>query len=138
MRLFRFISEREFNSIMSGERIHSERDWSLKYDTNSKGICFFANNRTDKIDRIVETALDDWGFSGIVKEYAVIEIETETARKAWGFYSGGRRTEYNLTDYDLTMVKAVYTIPHKTFKSFSGEYRAIRDWEKPVTLVYSK
>ena len=137
MRLFRFISEREYNSLMNGEHIHSERDWSIDHDTNSKGICFFANNRTNKIDRIVETALDEWGFAGIVKDYAVVEIETETARKAWGWYSGGKRTEYNLTDYSLSLVNAVYTIPHKTTQYF-GKTRLVRDWQKAVTLVYSK
>ena len=138
MRLFRFISDREYNSLMTGEHIHSERDWSIDHDTNSKGICFFANNRTNNIDRIVETALDDWGFGGIVKDFAIIEVEVDKARKAWGFYSGGRRTEYNLTDYDLTAVKAIYIIPHETYKGLSGEIRTIRAWNGKATLVYSK
>ena len=113
MRLFRFVGEKEYNDIMSGVIRHNDRDWSEYNDTNSKGICFFANNRTDNIDRIVETALDDWGFSGIVKEYAIFEIDVPTARRAYGWYSGGKRTEYNLTEYSKANVVKAYRIHGK-------------------------
>ena len=114
MKLYRFIGEKEYNGLLNGQTIHNERKWSDYADTNSIGICFFANNRTDNINKIIDNALDDRGYAGIVKDYAIIEIEVNKARKAYGYYSGGRFSEYNLIEYSLANVKAMYKIPHKT------------------------
>ncbi len=114
MKLFRFVGEQECKKLLWNETIENDFDWSTKYDTNSKGICFFANNRTQDIEKIANTALDDWGFEGIVKTFALVEIEVETARKAWGFYSGGMRTEYNLTEYSIKDIKAIYKLDKRT------------------------
>ena len=116
MRLFRFVGQHEYDNIMSGGVHHCDRDWSIDHDTNSKGICFFANNRTNDINRIVETALDEWGYGGIVKEYAILELEVPTARKAWGWYSGGRRSEYNLNEYSKADVVKAYRIHGKYWR----------------------
>ena len=66
MKLFRFISNNEYTRLMSGETIVNTTDYSKKYDTNSKGFCFFAYNRTNNIDLIISNVLDEWGFAGIV------------------------------------------------------------------------
>ena len=113
MRLFRFIGEKEYNSLLCGEKQINNFDWSMKYETTSKGICFFANNRTNDIDHIVEVALEEWGYAGIVKEYAIVEVEVDKARKAKGFYASGFHTEYNLFEYDISCVKNVYRIHGK-------------------------
>lgn len=113
MRLYRFIGEKEYNSLLSGEKQYNDRDWSEYYDTTSKGICFFAYNRTNDINRIVEVALEEWCYSGIVKEYAIIEVEVNSARKAKGFYASGFHTEYNLFEYDISCIKNVYRIHGK-------------------------
>lgn len=122
MRLFRFIGEKEYNSLLSGEKQTNDFDWSIKYETTSKGICFFTNNRTNDINRIVEVALDDWCYSGIVKEYAIVEVEVDRARKAKGFYASGFHTEYNLFEYDLSCVTNVYRI--------HGKY-----WERQIEKI---
>lgn len=114
MKLYRFIGELETYRLLTNETIENTFDWSTKNDTNSKGICFFAYNRTNNINKIIDAVLNDWGFAGIVKEFAIVEIEVPTARKAYGFYAGGMKTEYNLTEYSLKDVKAIYRI-HRDF-----------------------
>ena len=109
MKLFRFIGKNEYARLMNGETLINTTDYSEKYDTNSKGFCFFAYNRTNNIDLIVSVVLDDWGLAGIVDESYLIEIEVPKARKAWGWYSGGKKTEYNLTAYAAKDVVHIYT-----------------------------
>jgi len=116
MKLYRFVGKEEVEKLLNNETIENHFDWSEKYDTNSKGICFFAYNRTNNVNKIINVVLDYWGFAGIVKEYALIEIEVETARKAWGFYAGGKRTEYNLFKYSLQDVTGIYTIYNEWWK----------------------
>lgn len=116
MKLYRFVGKEEVEKLLNNETIENHFDWSEKCDTNSKGICFFAYNRTNNVNKIINVVLDYWGFAGIVKEYALIEIEVETARKAWGFYAGGKRTEYNLFKYSLQDVTGIYTIYNEWWK----------------------
>ena len=110
MKLYRFIGSEEMEKIITGEKLENHTDWREIYDTNSIGFCFFQYNRTNKIDHIIETVLNDWGFGGIVKENFLVEIEVEKARKSWGFYAGGGRTEFNLTEYSRENVKHLYKI----------------------------
>jgi len=135
MKLYRFIGEQEAKMLLWNETIENRRDWSEYCDTNSIGICFFANNRTNDMEKIVETALDTWGFSGIVKTFAIVEIEVETARKAWGWYSGGKRTEYNLTSYSIENVKAMYTLDNHNWTDSQGKmHSVVQSWK--VKKVY--
>ena len=124
MRLFRFVGEHEVFQLLTNETLHNDYDWSAEYDTNSKGICFFAYNRTDNINYIINRVLDDWGFEGIVKTFALVEIEVEHARKAWGFYSGGMRTEYNLSEYSIENVTAIYRIKEEFDEKTWDSYKA--------------
>lgn len=122
MKLYRFVGENEVFQLLTNKTIKNNRDWSQFCDTNSKGICFFAYNRTNKIDHIVNTVLDDWCFDGIVKTFALVEIEVPTARKAWGFYAGGKRSEYNLTEYSLKDIKAIYRINREIWEDKNNIY----------------
>lgn len=110
MKLFRFISNNEYARLMAGETIVNTTDYSEKYDTNSKGFCFFAYNRTNNIDLIISNVLDEWGLAGIVNDSYLVEIEVPAARKAWGWYSGGKKTEYNLTQYSEKNILHVYKV----------------------------
>ena len=143
MKLYRFIGEKEYNSLLKGEKQFNNRDWSEYCDTTSKGICFFAYNRTNNIDHIIKTVLDEWCFSGIVKEYAIVEINVEKARKAKGFYASGYHTEYNLFEYDINNVVNIWTIPHKTttckhWKTKELVTYTFRDTETKAINTYKK
>lgn len=131
MKLYRFVGESEIFRLLTNEIISNTRDWSEYYDTNSKGICFFAYNRTNNIKKIVETVLDDWGLSGIVKEFALVEVEVPEARKAWGFYSGGKKTEYNLDKYSIENVTAIYRIYNEDKEIYL--YNKTHYWQKEYT-----
>lgn len=131
MKLYRFVGESEVFKLLTNEIIVNNRDWSEYCDTNSKGICFFAYNRTNNIKKIVETVLDDWGLSGIVKEFALVEIEVSEARKAWGFYSGGKKTEYNLDKYSIENVTAIYRIHNEDKEIYL--YNKTHYWQKEYT-----
>lgn len=124
MKLYRFISENEMNKLMNNEIIANNRDWSNYYNTNSIGICFFSYNRTNDLRKIVYNALEEWGFAGIVQADYIVEVEVDSARKAWGWYSGGKRTEYNLTAYSLTKVKSIHKITKLDAKDWlvCGDY----------------
>ena len=124
MKLYRFISEKEMSRLMNGEIITNNRDWSAYYDTNSIGLCFFAYNRTNDLRKVVYNALDEWGLSGIVKADYIVEIEIDNARKAWGWYSGGKRTEYNLTSYSIANVKSINKVARLDAKDWlvCGDY----------------
>lgn len=137
MKLYRFIGKKECDSLLNNEKQFNNFDWSICCDTTSKGICFFAYNRTSNIDLIIERVLDDWGFSGIVKDYAIIEIDVPTARKAKGFYSSGFHTEYNLFEYSLFDVKNIWLIPHKTYTYKNRTYTA-RDYDSKAKNIYRK
>ena len=110
MKLYRFIGEKEKARLLNGEILENYRNWSDYYDTNSVGICFFAYNRTNDLRKIITNVLDEWGFAGIVKADYIVEIDVPKARKAWGWYSGGKRTEYNLTSYSLADVKSIHKV----------------------------
>ena len=110
MKLYRFIGEKEKARLLNGEILENYRNWSDYYYTNSVGICFFAYNRTNDLRKIITNVLDEWGFAGIVKADYIVEIDVPKARKAWGWYSGGKRTEYNLTSYSLADVKSIHKV----------------------------
>ena len=110
MKLYRFVGEKEMSRLINGETLINTRDWSEINDTNSIGFCFFAYNRTNDLRKIVANALDEWGLAGIVKADYIVEIEIDNARKAWGWYSGGKRTEYNLTSYSINNVKSIHKV----------------------------
>lgn len=106
MKLYRYCGQEEINKLMNGETLENNTDWSTIYDTNSKGFCFFAYNRTNDMRKVITTSLENW-LGGIVKEEYIIEVEVKKARKAYGFYASGRHTEYNLTSYSLKNVKTI-------------------------------
>lgn len=137
MKLYRFIGKKELDSILSGEKQFNDFDWSSCCDTTSKGICFFAYNRTSNINIIIERVLNDWGFSGIVKDYAILEIEVSKARKAKGFYASGYHTEYNLFEYSLKDVNNIWLIPHKTY-TYRNKTFTRRDYDGKAENIYKK
>ena len=122
MKLYRFIGENEFKKIIAGETLENKTDWRDIYDTNSIGFCFFQYNRTNNINKIINNVLDNWGFAGIVDNSFLIEIEIEKARKSWGFYPDGFKTEYNLTEYSIKNVKNIY----KVEKDINYDYIGIK------------
>ena len=109
MKLYRFIGTKEMNRLMNGEVLERTTDWSEINDTNSIGYCFFAYNRTNDLRKVVTNALEDW-LGGIVKAEYIVEIEVDSARKAYGWYSCGRKTEYNLTSYSMKNVKSIHKV----------------------------
>lgn len=108
MKLYRIIGIEEFNALMNGETLINTTDYSEMYDTNSIGFCFFANNRTDDAEKVFNTAYEYLG--GIVDDYYMIEVEIDKPRKAYGYYSVGKRTEYNTGKYSLNDVRNIYRI----------------------------
>ena len=128
MTLYRFVGQREYNNIMSGGAEYNDRDWSEYCDTNSKGICFFAHEAED-IHEVVEDVLDNWGLSGIVKTFAIFKLEVKEAREAWGFYSGGMKTEYNLTRYTCRNLTAVWKLSDEYWEDEEGHFFCYRAQE---------
>ena len=106
MKLYRYCGQEEINKLMNGEILVNNTDWSRIYDTNSKGFCFFAYNRTNDMKKVISRSLEDW-LGGIVNAEYIIEIEVDSAKKSYGFYASGYHAEYNLTSYSIENVKAI-------------------------------
>lgn len=117
MKLYRFIGQDELNKILKNETLENDTDWSLLNDTNSVGFCFFAYNRTNDMRKVVSMALEDW-LNGIVTEDYIIEIETEKAKKSYGYYACGKKSEYNLTQYSKENVKHIYSVKKLNVKDW--------------------
>lgn len=122
MKLYRIIGIEEFNALLRGDTLINTTDYSEKYDTNSKGFCFFANNRTNDAEKVFAAAFEYLG--GIVDAYYMIEVDIDNPRKAYGFYSVGKRVEYNTTTYNMSNVKNIYRVcGHVCYsKGFYGGY----------------
>lgn len=116
MTLYRFIGKEEYNKLMNGETVYNNTDWSEYADTNSKGFCFMASTFKN-VNKVLTYKLDDLGMSGCVSTDYFIVVKVDKARKAWGWYSGGKQAEYNLFQYSLKNVSAIYTFE----KDFSNE-----------------
>lgn len=122
MKLYRIIGIEEFEALLRGETLVNTTDYSKKYDTNSKGFCFFANNRTDNPEKVFSAAYEYLG--GIVDAYYMIEADINNPTKAYGVYSIGKRIEYNATTYSMNNVKNIYRVcAHVSYsKGYFGGY----------------
>ena len=131
MKLYRYCGQNEVDALLNGEVLTSVIDWSEKYDTNSKGFCFFAYNRTNDMRKIITQSLEDW-LGGIVKADYIVEIDVDSAKKSYGFYACGRRTEYNLASYSLKNVKAISKVVKLSVDKWliEGDYFYRYDAEK--------
>lgn len=123
MKLYRYCGQEEINRILNGETLINNTDWSEIYDSTSKGFCFFSYNRSNDLKKVITNSLTDW-LNGIVNNEYLVEIEVDKAHKARGFYASGFHTEYNLTEYNIKNVKAIYKVIKLDVKDWiiKGDY----------------
>jgi len=123
MKLYRYCGQEEVNNILNGQILKNNTDWSEDHDSTSKGFCFFAYNKSNDLKKIITNSLTDW-LDGIVNNEYLVEIEIDKARKARGFYASGFHTEFNLTEYSIKNVKAIYKVIKLDVKDWvvKGDY----------------
>lgn len=117
MTLYRFIGKKELEALMNNETVFNYTDYSEEHDTNSIGFCFFADNRKNTTAEAAAERAHEY-LGGIVDHYALVQIEVEKARKAWGWYSAGRKIEYNLTEYSKANVVSAWICKNKVIDYF--------------------
>ena len=140
MKLYRFIGIEEFEKLLAGETVKNENDYSKDHDTNSKGFCFFANNRTNDAQKVFASAIDYLG--GIVDAYYMIEVDLDNPTKTFGYYAAGKKTEYNVTEYNFSNIKNIYRvnariayIPSKVFTTGKGQNKITHYIEGKVCRI---
>lgn len=127
MTLYRFIGKEELTALQNGETLVNTTDYSEFNETNSIGFCFFADNRKNATLTNIAGRAEEY-LGGIVDTYAIIKVEVETARRAYGWYSVGKKTEYNLTEYSIKNVVGAWLCDMKKIKYFGRDmylYRGI-------------
>lgn len=98
MKIFRFMSYKEFEKYMNGENLYNNTKHKAK--TNSIGFCFFDIN-----DFSPEFA---WGFlkGAIFPDICVVfEVDETLLRKGYGIYSDPNKTLYELMNFIPKMIR---------------------------------
>lgn len=98
MKIFRFMSYKEFEKYMNGENLYNNTKHKAK--TNSIGFCFFAIN-----DFSPEFA---WRFlkGAIFPDICVVfEVDETLLRKGYGIYSDPNKTLYELMNFIPKMIR---------------------------------
>lgn len=98
MKIFRFMSYKEFEKYMNGENLYNNTKHKAK--TNSIGFCFFDIN-----DFSPEFA---WRFlkGAIFPDICVVfEVDETLLRKGYGIYSDPNKTLYELMNFIPKMVR---------------------------------
>lgn len=98
MKVFRFMSNEEFEKYMNGENLYNNTKHKSK--TNSIGFCFLDLN-----DFSPEFA---WRFlkGAILPDIcAVFEVDKSLLRKKYGIYSDPNKTLYELINFIPKMIK---------------------------------
>ena len=127
MTLYRFVGKDELTALLNGETLINTTDYSEMNDTNSIGFCFFADNRKNATINSIAARAEDY-LGGIVNTYAIVKIEVETARRAYGWYAVGKKIEYNLTEYSVKNVVGAWLCKMKKINYFGRDaylYRGI-------------
>lgn len=98
MKIFRFMSYKEFEKYMNGENLYNNTKHKAK--TNSIGFCFFDIN-----DFSPEFA---WRFlKGVIFPdiCVVFEVDETLLRKGYGIYSDPNKTLYELMNFIPKMIR---------------------------------
>ena len=98
MKIFRFMSYKEFEKYMNGENLYNNTKHKAK--TNSIGFCFFDIN-----DFSPEFA---WRFlkGTIFPDICVVfEVDETLLRKGYGIYSDPNKTLYELMNFIPKMIR---------------------------------
>lgn len=98
MKIFRFMSYKEFEKYMNGENLYNNTKHKAK--TNSIGFCFFDIN-----DFSPEFA---WRFlkGAIFPDICVVfEVDETLLRKGYGIYSDPNKTLYELMNFIPKMIR---------------------------------
>lgn len=98
MKIFRFMSYKEFEKYMKGENLYNNTKHKAK--TNSIGFCFFDIN-----DFSPEFA---WRFlkGAIFPDICVVfEVDETLLRKGYGIYSDPNKTLYELMNFIPKMIR---------------------------------
>lgn len=98
MKIFRFMSYKEFEKYMNGENLYNNTKYKAK--TNSIGFCFFDIN-----DFSPEFA---WRFlkGAIFPDICVVfEVDETLLRKGYGIYSDPNKTLYELMNFIPKMIR---------------------------------
>lgn len=98
MKIFRFMSYKEFEKYMNGENLYNNTKHKAK--TNSIGFCFFDIN-----DFSPEFA---WRFlkGAIFPDICVVfEVDETLLRKGYGIYSDPNKTLYELMNFITKMIR---------------------------------
>lgn len=102
MTIFRFMSNNEFNKYLNGEKLENHTDYSLSYNTNSKGFCFIDIKEYEPI-----TA--SFCYYHNSDDVCVIFETNNELNKCWGKYeeNGETYTEYCTEEYDKNSFKLI-------------------------------
>ena len=98
MKIFRFMTYKEFEKYMNGENLYNNTKHKAK--TNSIGFCFFDIN-----DFSPEFA---WRFlkGAIFPDICVVfEVDETLLRKGYGIYSDPNKTLYELMNFIPKMIR---------------------------------
>lgn len=110
MRLIRFMSQGEFDALLSGETLHNTRDHH-RYSggrTNSVGFCFF--------DLSVPPEKRMEYLTGVVDMDAVVEIDTNAKlKKGQGIYRDPDQDETSL----VNVILGKESSPMKVIREYS-------------------
>lgn len=98
MKIFRFMSYKEFEKYMNGENLYNNTKHKAK--TNSIGFCFFdINNFSPEFAwRFLKGAI----FPDIC---VVFEVDETLLRKGYGIYSDPNKTLYELMNFIPKMIR---------------------------------
>lgn len=98
MKIFRFMSYKEFEKYMNGENLYNNTKHKAK--TNSIGFCFFDIN--DFSPEFAWRFLKGAIFSDIC---VVFEVDETLLRKGYGIYSDPNKTLYELMNFIPKMIR---------------------------------
>ena len=98
MKIFRFMSYKEFEKYMNGENLYNNTKHKAK--TNSIGFCFFDIN--DFSPEFVWRFLKGAIFPDIC---VVFEVDETLLRKGYGIYSDPNKTLYELMNFIPKMIR---------------------------------
>lgn len=98
MKIFRFMSYKEFEKYMNGENLYNNTKHKAK--TNSIGFCFFDIN--DFSPEFAWRFLKGATFPDIC---VVFEVDETLLRKGYGIYSDPNKTLYELMNFIPKMIR---------------------------------
>lgn len=138
MKLFRFMSKKEFEKLINGEKLINKK--KHKGRTGSTGFCFMQYNKDCDINYSYEY------LSGIVDDDIIVVFETDkkNVNESWGVYADPygsffdtiTETEYCTKEYDKKIFKIIkYGV---NSKEYSLDIKWCNNSEEALNLINKK